>query len=298
MTEKRELMTKNFTQIPYEYIKGENILEREKLLLLTLILMTKNSKNTCIFTIRWLCSIQNIPITNTSKIKFIKDTLKEFQENKMLYFSSDILGNDSLDMKSDKLNNNDLIFAESYNSLEKFTSIYDRDVICIINYCNNNNIDKSALIYLYVYLSSCINEDPNNDNYKLCYPSIELLELQTKLSKNTIIKYKQILKDLRIINYDYLGYNMSRDDLKLTNTYYCRMEDTDRLVERMKVLNCMAHMQELSIADKKKMNEKRSLKQKINNLKRKSEPKQNEMEILAELELRYASLCSSDREST
>lgn len=289
---KRELKIKDFTKIPYEYIKGDNIMKKEKLMLLTYILMTNNNKNTCIFNIKWLCEVSNTKLTNFKRIKFIRDTLKEFQKENILYFSGDIMGYHELDFGVDKVNSLDLIFARINNLTDQFTIIYDEDIIALADYCDNDNrIDRSRLIYLYTYISSFINEDPQNENYKLGYPSIELLESQTGLSNKTILKYRRILKDLNIINYDYLGCNISTDEFKLTNTYYCRMEDTNKLKQRMEALNCIANTRKFSEDDKKKINSKRSIKQRINYLSKKQILNSKEIQILNGLKLEYADLC-------
>jgi peptidoglycan hydrolase CwlO-like protein len=146
------------------------------------------------------------------------------------------------------------------------------------------------MIHLYLYILSFIKENDKDEDYKLAYPSINNISEALGLSEYTILKYIKVLKEQNILYYDSIGYKIVNGEYKMTNTYYCRMDDKDILDKFIETKRQDKGVTPMSKKDKNITNSKRSLKQKINKLYKKQDKSQEETDKLKELEKEYEQL--------
>jgi DNA-binding transcriptional MocR family regulator len=185
----------------------------------------------------------------------------------------------------------DIVFAELYDSLEdNFTMIYDNEIDFILDYCKSNKINKYLIIHLYLYILSCINNNKQDEDYKLAYPKIETMANELEISENTVLKYIDILKANKLIYYNNVGYKIVNGEYRMTNTYYCRNEDIELLNNRLDKIKQTKNITIMNKSDKVKTNNKRSVKQKINKLINKLNKTEEEIERLKLLQEEYEQL--------
>jgi biotin operon repressor len=185
----------------------------------------------------------------------------------------------------------DIVFAELYDSFEdNFTVIYDNEVDFLLKYCKSNKINKYLIINLYLYILNCINNNKQDEDYMLCYPSIEKIAEELNISENTVLKYIYILKENKLLYYNNVGYKIVNGEYKMTNTYYCRYENKDLLENKLNNIKQTKNITMMNKSDKIKINNKRSLKQKINKLKNKLNKTEDEIEKLKLLQEEYEQL--------
>lgn len=129
--------------------------------------------------------------------------------------------------------------------------------------------DKKGLLATFGCLLSHI-----NTKSKICYPSMELIKHEAKIGRNeTCSKYIDLLVELGLIIYDNAGIKTYMNDegvisvMNLSNTY-ARPEDGELLQCSIDTLRERAKFKPLSKNRKKLVNEKRSITQRINNLKK------------------------------
>ena len=283
-------MENTFTIISNDHIKGDNQLKSDKLFLLVLLLQNKTSKDTCMFNIRYLCDRLDTTTRNTNRTKYIIDTLKYFQEQQILFFSNKYNCIDEIYSIEEfaKSNKMDIIFAELFDKIDmNFTTIDDKEIDFILEYSKENNIDKYLIIHLYLYILSWINNNKQDEDYKLSYPSIEKIANELDISETTVLKYIDILKDNKLLHYNNVGYKIVQGKYKMTNTYYCRYEDREILENRLNSIKKNKDIKILDSNDKIKTNNKRSLKQKINKLNNKIDKTEEDEHLLLELKNKY-----------
>lgn len=277
----------NFTKIPYELIRGCTKLEKDKLAILTILLMTRTTKNMCIFSKKNLIDNLNISAKNKGKLKRLDQIMNEFYEEDILVYYNTFFPDEKYEVMYEDIGKTDIVYAKVFESdMNVFTKAYDEDIMKIIDYCKDSKNDVYGILSFYVYIMSCINNNPESEYYKLAFPSHELIMLELGMSKNTVIKYKQVLKELDILDYNYIGY----DSKGMSNTYYCRKKDKKMLENRMLNLQVFFHKQKLSEEDKSNLNKRRSLKQKINKLINKEDKTEIEKIQLKEYKKEYESL--------
>lgn len=282
-----------FTRIPNRYIKylkdiNYEILSSNDLLILILLMQNINSKGISIFNLKWLCDKLGTTIKNRKRIKSLENTLNELDFEYYCDNSLEIKLNPSEIMKNDK---NSLIFAKSNIDIDdNFTKLEDWEVYRILEYCNKNTIDKALIVHLYTYIVSCINNNESDEEYGLAYPKIETMELELEISKNTILKYIDVLDELKIITSNYVGYRITNGKIKMTNTYYCRYRDKELLDNYINKLKKNKDNNSIDNEKKNKINLKRSLKQKINKLNEKENKTKEENNKLQKLLAEYETL--------
>lgn len=151
---------------------------------------------------------------------------------------------------------------------DRFTLIRVNEVQTIFN-SDNKTSDKKALLAVMATLLSHI-----NDKTKICYPSMELLIQEAKIGKlDTCSKLIEKLSSLGLIIYDNAGVRsyLQEDGSiclhQLANTY-ARPEDRELLECSINTLRERANFKPVSKKRKVMINEKRSITQQINNLKK------------------------------
>jgi hypothetical protein len=279
-----------FTKIPNDYINGEKKLESDKLFLLTILLQGRTPNDVCFLSVRYLCNRLNTTTGNTNRTKYIIDTLKYFQEHEILFFSDENECEDKIDIdETIKQNKMDIFFAELYNDMDNnFTMLYHKELNTILEYCNNNKIDKYIMVHLYLYIIRLIENNEQAEKYKLSFPKIESIAEVVDISENTVLKYLKVLKDdMKLLYYNSVGYKIVNGKYKATNMYYCRIEDKELLDYRIKNEQKDKGIISLDKQSKNKINNKRSLKQKINILNKKIDKTDEEIIKLKQLEEEY-----------
>lgn len=285
-------MGDKFTKIPNEYILGENMMESNKLFLLMILLQGKTSKDVCFLSIKYLCKRLNTNTGNTNRTKYIIDTLKYFKEQKILCYSDTIDCENDIDIEeATQKDKTEIFFAELYHDISgDFTIITDMEVKLILNLCKEQKIDKYNMIHLFLYILSCIKNNEQDEDYKLCYPSVFTISSALGLSEITVLKYIKVLKESNILYYDSIGYKIVNGEYRMTNTYYCRAEDKDKLDYFIEHKRQDKGIKPMTSNDKNIINIKRSLKQKINKLNKKENKTEEEKLQLKEIEKEYENL--------
>lgn len=263
---------RNFTTINNDYIKGDNALTCDELSTLLLISMNKTVKNQYIFTIKHLLNLTYNDKNLNRKVDTIKNILKQLNYDKILYYYKSTRENSNNILDIDTIDRNDLIFATDNILLDgNFTMIYDDDIYSILKDSNKYNIDINILLSIYVYICSYLNNNKQDENYKLCYVAHETICNDLNIAENTLLKYIEVLNDINIIRSDYAGYKeTAKGKIKNEVMYYCRCEDENILIKRLADIRKDKGILKLNNRSKKKSNTKRSIKQIINNLERKN----------------------------
>jgi hypothetical protein len=282
-----------FIKVPNTYIDGEDVLEADKLFLLVLLFQSKSSRDICTFSVRQLCTRLNTTTGNTNRTKYIINTLKYFQEKQILFFSDEYDCSNEINIEEYTTKSKiDLYYADEYIDKQgTFTMLYDKEFNKIINYCNNNKVDKYLMLNLFLYIIKKINNNEKDEDYKLCYPSIQKIAEVLKISETTVLKYIKILRDdIELLYYDNVGYKIVNGKYKETNIFYSKMEDKDYVIQRIKKEQENKSITSIDKPTKNKLNQKRSLKQKINILIKKINKTSEENNKLIELQNQYKEL--------
>lgn len=261
-----------FVQINNKYIRNyEHILSSEELTILTLITMNLSLKGVSIFTITWLLDVLKYSRSNTRKVKDIKNVLQTFVNDKVITIHENVLDDSNIITDTSTIDKNDLLYC-FIDDGEDFTLIYDKEILELINIANIHKLDIYSLIHFVVYIYSFIDNNEQDEDYKLCYPSYNKINDDIGLSESTIEKYIDILKEYKIIECDYAGYKETiKGQIRNSKMYYCRYQDKEKLIERIhneRVNHGFIKQNKLS---KNKSNMKRSLKQMINKLNTKTD---------------------------
>lgn len=270
--EERQLQGK-FTRIPNDLIKDNKELDPKELTVLTLIYMSKNSKDTCIFNLEWLYTSLNIKANNTYGKKEIRTILQTFYKDEILIYYNNIYLKDKDIIESIiDYNKNDLIFAELFNEIGEsgFTMVLDSEIELLINYSNENKIDTYSLLKTYIYICSTFNYNVQAEDYLLGFPSIIKIAEMSEITEKTALKYINILSDLNIFVFDYAGFKeTSKGQIKNGNMYYTRVGNEDLLLQKLQNERTKKGFIKVNQRNKDKSNLKRSITNKIKYLSKK-----------------------------
>lgn len=270
---KLEDITENFTMIPNEVIKLENELTTKELLILTIILTTRaGNKNICIFNLQSIYSTLGIKSNNTKTKKEVKDILQLFKDENILQYFTDIFCTEEIDniLNYDK---NNLIYAHIIDlDSERFTYILDQEIKYILDYSKENKLDTSIMLKICLYILSFINENEQDEYYKLAFPKMTTIAENVDVTEKTVLKHVNALKELKILNFDYAGFKEMRDGkIKNGNMFYCRYEDSKILLEQLERERSTKGFIKQNKLQKDKSNLKRRITQEINYINKKIE---------------------------
>lgn len=268
---KLEDITENFTMIPNEVIKLENELTTKELLILTIILTTRaGNKNICIFNLQSIYSTLGIKSNNTKTKKEVKDILQLFKDENILQYFTDIFCTEEIDniLNYDK---NNLIYAHIIDlDSEGFTYILDQEIKYILDYSKENKLDTSIMLKICLYILSFINENEQDEYYKLAFPKMATIAENVDVTEKTVLKHINALKELKILNFDYAGFKEMRDGkIKNGNMFYCRYEDSKILLEQLERERSTKGFIKQNKLQKDKSNLKRRITQEINYINKK-----------------------------
>lgn len=278
-------MHEYFTRIPNTIIKDNDIeLNEKELLIASMVFTTLNSKSICTFTIQMLYDLLNIKSNNTRSRNQIKEALKTFEKLELFqYYKNTFVDNESI-IKADDIKINTLVFAYYPYDIESFTKLKDIEFKKIINYSLNNEIDIYLLFKTMLYILSYINENKQEEYYKLAFPTLATLKDKLNITEKTLLKYINILKDLNILTFDYAGITITKDnEVRNGNLFYCRPEDEKYLTERLIKEREEKGFIKISKLNKDKIKLKTTLTQKINYLKNKTQLSELEQDKLNRL---------------
>jgi hypothetical protein len=270
---KLEDITENFTMIPNEVIKLENELTTKELLILTIILTTRaGNKNICIFNLQSIYSTLGIKSNNTKTKKEVKDILQLFKDENILQYFTDIFCTEEIDniLNYDK---NNLIYAHIIDlDSEGFTYILDQEIKYILDHSKENKLDTSIMLKICLYILSFINENEQDEYYKLAFPKMTTIAENVDVTEKTVLKHVNALKELKILNFDYAGFKEMRDGkIKNGNMFYCRYEDSKILLEQLERERSTKGFIKQNKLQKDKSNLKRRITQEINYINKKIE---------------------------
>jgi hypothetical protein len=284
---------KPFTIIPNIFVKninGEECILNEKQLAISLIIyMTRNSKDTCIFNINMICDILGITY-NTRIKKIIIETLQLLDDEEEIYFRNSIFLNDKFHIEDlNKIKANYMIYGEIINHMDSdFCMVCDSDIQKLIEYSNNNEIDLFLLLKQYTYICSCINKDDKCEDYMLAYPKLETISNECNIkSKNTIVKYNEIFKELHIFNLDYAGYKIDKngkETYRNGSMFYTPYGNEDLLLERLRKDREKNGYYKINNKYKELINLQISISRKITNLNKINNKTKIDLEIIKLLE--------------
>ena len=296
---------KPFTLIPNIFIKevdGEDcILNEKQLTIASMVYMTRTSKDTCMFNINSICD--NLGITyNTRMKKLIIDTLQLLKDEEQMHFKDKIYLNDDYTLKDlNKLKANDMIYGQLINHMDgDFCMFCDLDIDKLVKYSASNEVDLYSLIKQYLYICSCINKDNKCEDYLCGYPKLDNIANVCKIkSKNTIVKYNSIFKELKIFSFDYAGYKVDKngkESIRNGVMFYTPYGNEEILLERLrkdrekngyyKVSNKYKELINLQISISKKITNINKLKEKtiidLEKLKLLEQEKEKLIELIKE----------------
>ena len=190
----------NYTRIPNTLIKDGAELEPKELLVATIMLTTLNSKGICTFNLQTIYNILHIKDNNTKAKKKIRDILNLFNQMELFRFYDSIFLTNEVDIN--KIDKNTIVFALYIEDFESFTKIKDKELYNIIEYSNNNKVDTSLLLNTLIYILSFINENKEDENYKLSFPTLLNIAENVGITEKSVLKYINILKDINILIFD------------------------------------------------------------------------------------------------
>jgi hypothetical protein len=272
--EERQLQGK-YTLIPNEFIKGDSELDSKELSILILLYMTRNSKDICIFNLEWLYNSLKIKPNNSTGKRQIREILKVLYEYEILQYYEDVFLKQEFNINDivKTYDKNKLMFAELENEIDdNFTMILDNEINLLIEYSNDNKIDTYSLLKTYTYISSTFNNNKNDEDYCLGYPSLLNMADRVEVTEKTILKYIKILSDLNIFVYDYAGYKeTSKGQIKNGNMFYTRVGNEDLLLQKLNNERTKKGYIKISKINKDKSNLKKQITQKINYIIKKQE---------------------------
>lgn len=296
---------KPFTLIPNIFIKevdGEDcILNEKQLIIACMIYMTRTSKDTCMFNINSICD--NLGITYNTRIKkLIIDTLQLLKDEEQMHFKNKIYLNDDYTIKDlNKLKANNMIYGQLINHMDgDFCMFCDLDIDKLVKYSMSNEVDLYSLIKQYLYICSCINKDNKCEDYLCGYPKLDNIVSVCKIkSKNTIVKYNSIFKELKIFSFDYAGYKVDKngkESIRNGVMFYTPYGNEEILLERLrkdrekngyyKVSNKYKELINLQISISKKITNINKLKEKtiidLEKLKLLEQEKEKLIELIKE----------------
>jgi len=270
-----------FTLIPNIFIKevdGEDcILNEKQLTIACMVYMTRTSKDVCIFNINSVCDNLGIKY-NTRMKKLIIDTLQLLKDENQMHFKNKIyLTDDYVIEELSELKANNMIYGELINHMNgDFCMFCDLDINKLVKYSVFNDVDLYSLIKQYLYICSCINKEKKSEDYLCGYPKLDSISSVCNIkSRNTIVKYNNIFKELKIFSLDYAGYKIDKtgkESIRNGVMFYTPYGNEDILLERLrkdrekngyyKVSNKYKELINLQISISKKITNINKLKEK------------------------------------
>lgn len=254
----------NYMILENKNSKNNYILSNESLFIYILISQTITIRNHYSFSINQLLDILYVNRTQTKMIEKIRNCLLELKEmNIFKYYQDFYLEKEITDIS--KLKKGEIYYAQlNYVFDNSFFTVYDDEIRKILEYCKGKkNIDKFKLTGYFCYLIMRMNKEN-----KICYPSFDKIEYDVGIGIKAIMSYNTILKEIKLIDYVNGGYRIVRGKVRQDVNYYCRYEDKNCLKEYSKRFKEDNSLKSQTNLEKKKSNKKRSLKQKINYLRK------------------------------
>ena len=93
-----------------------------------------------------------------------------------------------------------------------FCMFCDLDIDKLVTYSLTNEVELYSLIKQYLYICSCINKEKGAEDYLCGYPKFDsIANICNIKSRNTIVKYNSIFKELKIFSLDYAGYKIDKN---------------------------------------------------------------------------------------
>lgn len=266
---------KPFSMIPNIFVKnidGEDCIMNEKqLAIASIIYMTRSSKDVCIFSINSICD--NLGLAYNSRIKkTIIDTLQLLTDEDQVHFKSKIYLNDDYTIKHlNILKANDIIYGQLINHMDgDFCMFCDLDIDKLVKYSIDNEVDLYYLVKQYIYICSCLNKDEKCEDYLCAYPKLDSIANACNIkSKNTIVKYNSIFKELKIFSFDYAGYKIDKNGNETIRNgvmFYTPYGNEEILLQRLKIDRDKHGYYKVSNKYKELMNLQISISKKITNI--------------------------------
>jgi hypothetical protein len=272
--EERKLQGK-YTLIPNNLIKGDSELDSKELSIIILLYTSRNSKDICTFNLEWLYNSLNIKPNNSTGKKQIREILKVLNDYEILFYYDDIFLQKEYDIKNiiTTYDKHKLIFAELGEEIgDNFTMLLDKEINLLIEHSNKNNIDTYSLLKTYAYICSTFNNNKNDEDYCLGYPSIINIAERVEVTEKTALKYINILNELNIFVYDYAGFKeTSKGQIKNGHMYYTRVGNEDLLLQKLNKERSQKGYIKINKINKDKSNLKRQITQKIHDIEKKQE---------------------------
>ena len=217
----------DITIIPEEFVRSnkehECILTSKQLSIIIPIFMNRTNKDICIFNIISICETLNLSYNSRNK-SFIIDTLKLLKDKNKMTFRNKIYKDDKYKINNLKeIKANDIIYGEIINKLNiNSCKINNTHIEKIIQYSQTNDIDIFTIIKLYSYVFNSLN---------VKYITLDDLCNRCNIKlKETIVKYNEIFKDLKLFDFIYVGYNKKyTNKYETIRTYYCDFYNKDSL---------------------------------------------------------------------
>jgi len=235
---------KHFTMIPTTFIKdtenSECILNSKQLSIAMAIYMTRSSKDVCNFNVNLLCDILGLSY-NTRIKKLVIDTLQLLEEEKQIYIRNSIYCDDNYHIQEfNKIKVNDNLFGELVHHMDgNFSMFCDLDIQKLSDYSKTHAIDIYSIIKQYLYICSCVNNNDKDEDYLCAFPQLDSISSVCSIkSKNTIVKYNEILKELKILSFDYAGYKIDRngaETIRNGKMFYTPYGNEEILLRRLQI---------------------------------------------------------------
>lgn len=253
---------KEYTQIPNMYIVGESALINKELATILIILMNRGFKNGIMINVNYLMEQLNL------RKKEVINILIELQDKGILYYCKDKQTKHNINLNYD-IDKNRLFYAVfDLEITDDYTQIYDEELLHILNY-KKKNINNYTMLEIFLYITQHINNNKEVKEYKTAFPSYAIITEELCISENTLIKYLNILKEEQLLIFDYAGYKeTAKGEIKNGNMYYARYEDEEILLNLLTLIRSEKGFIKVNKRNKDKSNLKRSLKQRINKLKK------------------------------
>lgn len=235
---------KHFTLIPNIFIKDSEesdcILNSKQLCISVAIYMNRSTKDVCVFNINSI--VETLGLTYNSRIKkLILDTLQLLDEEKQIYFRNKIYCDDKFHIQDlNKIKVNDMLYGELINHMdENFCMFSDSDIQSLVEYSKVNEVDIYSIIKQYLYICSCINKNDKDEDYLCAFPKIDSISTICNIkSRNTVVKYNQIFKELKIFSLDYAGYKIDRngnETIRNGRMFYTPYGNEEVLLKRLQI---------------------------------------------------------------
>ncbi len=200
-------------------------------------------------------------------INKIKDTIIHMDE-KLITIYEDNSCKKKLDISDFK--NSNIYYAKLHREVlkEKFFIMYDEEIDNIIDIAVNNNISRDDIFTQFAYYCKSFGGDNTQDNYKVCFPSVETIKRNTFIPDGTVKRYNKLLKENEIILIDNAGMNKKEMKYENTSNVYSRFEDKEYLDKYMEIAKKKVKIKNNKLIDKELQDKQRKLKQLINQYKK------------------------------